>query len=96
MPLSVNIPDPFLVREPVPEIVPAKLSELPEPPVVNVFAPNATVPETPFKEPIVCPPAVKPEILKIPEPERTIGEELDKVPAVLRANVPPLIVVVPE
>ena len=49
---NVKIPDPTLVREPVPEIIPETVS-FPESPVVNVIPLANSTPPVPLKDWIV-------------------------------------------
>ena len=49
---NVKIPDPTLVREPVPEIIPETVS-FPESPVVKVIPPANSTPPDPLKDWIV-------------------------------------------
>ena len=50
----VNVPAPFFIKDPVPEIRPEKVVDVLSPPIVSVFAPRLTLdPVTPASEPMI-------------------------------------------
>jgi len=93
VPSIVNVPAPFLTRDPCPEIRPEKVVDVLSPPVVRVWVPRVTLePATPASEPTIWLAAEMSNVAPFAMEKALFGLKEFSAPP---ASVPALMVVAP-